>query len=220
VAVTGAEPESPLLAESVHATLREQILSGELPAGTPLSVPAFAASLNVSRSPVREAVQQLMYEGIAVHVPYAGARVAEIDDVEIAAVFAVRRELEGLAAETAATTISTAGIASLREILQRQRERMAQSPDDRADRLLDVEFHTAIRETTLNRHLCDSLARLDVLSHLYRSAMWNDDINRGLALTEHERIVDALEHGDAVAARATASAHVSGLLTRMFRNHA
>lgn len=218
MAVSGTEPDSPLLAESVHATLREQILSGELPAGTPLSVPAFAASLNVSRSPVREAVQQLMYEGIAVHVPYAGARVAEIDDVEIAAVFAVRRELEGLAAETAATAISTGGIAALREILKRQRGRLALAPDDRSDRLLDVEFHTAIRESTGNRHLCESLGRLDVLAHLHRSWMWNDDVNRSLALTEHERIVDALEHGDAAGARAAATAHVAGVLTRMFRS--
>ena len=72
--------ERELLAESVHATLREQIFAGELPPGTALSVPALASRLNVSRTPVREAVQQLINDGLAVYTRNAGAKVETVDE--------------------------------------------------------------------------------------------------------------------------------------------
>ena len=89
--------ERALLTESVHETLRELIFSGELAPGTPLSVPALASKLNVSRTPVREAVQQLIYEGIAVHTRNAGAKVDSLDAESLRAVFEVREVLDGLA---------------------------------------------------------------------------------------------------------------------------
>ncbi|MGV9301683.1 GntR family transcriptional regulator, partial [Amycolatopsis sp. NPDC003676] len=64
---------SALLGQSVHRQIRQMVLSGELAPGRSLSVPALATQLGVSRSPVREAVQQLIYEGLAVSAPHAGA---------------------------------------------------------------------------------------------------------------------------------------------------
>ena len=60
-----ALPQQPRVADSVHATLRDAIMAGRLPPGSRLSVPLLAQQLNVSRSPVREAVQRLVQEGLA-----------------------------------------------------------------------------------------------------------------------------------------------------------
>ena len=206
-----------LLTESVHSSLQEMIFNGELQPGSPLSVPALAARLNVSRTPVREAVQQLIYEGLATHTRNAGARVTLLDEEAVKAVFDVREVLDGLAAQDATIKASRATVEQLRKMVQVQRELLDEAPDRTRDAKLDLEFHTLIRDTARNRPLSDALARLDGQSHLYRSDMWITELNRRLAVGEHERIVAAIEAGDAEGARAAACAHVSGLYIRTRR---
>ena len=63
--VTVGGGEGALLTQSVVRRLRDEIFAGQMAPGTPLSVPGLAARLEVSRSPVREAVQQLVVEGLA-----------------------------------------------------------------------------------------------------------------------------------------------------------
>ena len=206
-----------LLTESVHDSLQELIFSGELQPGSPLSVPALAARLNVSRTPVREAVQQLIYEGLATHTRNAGARVTLLDEEAVRSVFEVREVLDGLAAQNATLAASRATVEQLRKMVQVQREMLDEAPDRFRDAKLDLEFHTLIRDTARNRPLSDALARLDGQSHLHRSDMWTAELNRRLAVGEHERIVAAIEAGDAEGARAAACAHVSGLYVRTRR---
>ena len=206
-----------LLTESVHDMLQEMIFTGELAPGSPLSVPALAARLNVSRTPVREAVQQLIYEGLATHTRNAGARVTLLDDEAVKAVFEVREVLDGLAARNATLNATRATVDQLRKMVQIQRELLDDAADPHRDAKLDLQFHTMIRDTARNRPLSDALARLDGQSHLYRADMWTGEVNRRLAVGEHERIVSAVEAGDAERARAAACAHVAGLYVRSQR---
>lgn len=210
--------ERELLTESVHAILREQIFSGELPPGTALSVPALATKLNVSRTPVREAVQQLIYEGIAVHTRNAGAKVDSLDSNTIKSVFEVRELLDGLAAHRATLNATNDVIGELREMLDEQRSLLDDVADAKRDALLDLRFHARIRDVAQNKPLSDALVRLDSQAHLYRTDMWSNELGRQLAVIEHERIVSAIEAGDAEGARTAASAHVAGLLVRITRS--
>jgi DNA-binding GntR family transcriptional regulator len=193
------------------------IFSGELESGSPLSVPALAARLKVSRTPVREAVQQLIYEGLASHTRNAGARVASLDAQTLKSVFEVREVLDGLAAYNATLTATHETVAQLRKMVEVQRELLDEAADSHRDAVLDLQFHTLIRETARNRPLGEALSRLDGQSHLYRSDVWTADLNRRLAVTEHERIVAAIEAGDAEGARAAACAHVAGVFVRTQR---
>lgn len=209
-----------LLAEHIHLELRERILAGQLAPGAALSVPKLARELGVSRSPVRDAVQQLVAEGVATHTPYAGARVRLVDDHHLADAFAVRRELDGLAAELAAERISHQDVEALHDSLAQQRRRLELPADAGQDRVLDTAFHAIVRRAAGNRALLDTLERLEAVSHLYRSAMWNNDANRRYAYDEHHRIAVALERGDPVDARTAARSHVDGVLRRMLRRPA
>lgn len=209
--------ERALLAESVHATLREQIFAGDLPPGTPLSVPALAAKLNVSRTPVREAVQQLINEGIAVYTRNAGAKVDTVDDDTIRSVFQVREVLDGLAAYHATLRATHRNVAELSSMLDEQRDLLDSPADQRRDARLDLEFHTAIRDIADNKPLSEALFRLDGQAHLYRSDMWTSHDNRRIAVVEHDRILAAIRSGDAEGARTAACAHVAGLLVRTRR---
>src|SRR6185437_6995179 len=74
-------PKGPMrhrtMAEYALEQLREAIIMGELPAGTPLRLDELARSLGMSISPIREAVRQLEALGLAKHVPHQGARVLD-----------------------------------------------------------------------------------------------------------------------------------------------
>ncbi|MVU84016.1 FCD domain-containing protein [Nocardia sp. ET3-3] len=211
------EPDGELLGPTVHRQLRQLVLSGELEPGTPLSVLALSARLGVSRSPVREAVQQLIYEGLAVTVAHAGARVAVVDDERIREVLAVRAVLDGLAAGGAATRLTESDLGKLTAILATQEEHLRDNTDPARDTELDLEFHTFIRDRAGNATLAAELARLEAQAHLYRGDLWTHPRNRTTALREHRRILEALESGHPGDARAAAEAHVCGLLTRMDR---
>ncbi|MEV6277691.1 GntR family transcriptional regulator [Nocardia sp. NPDC051832] len=215
------DPEAPpgaLLGEHVHRQVRQLVLSGELEPGQPLSVPALAARLGVSRSPVREAVQQLIYEGLAVNVPHAGARVAVLDDGQIRDVLAVRAVLDGLAAERAATRLTDADLDELADLVAAQEHNLHGAADTARDTQLDLAFHRLIRDAAASKPLTDELSRLEAQAHLYRGDLWHSARNRRTALHEHRGILQALESGLPASARAAAESHVHGLITRLGRS--
>src|SRR5262245_29242558 len=80
------------------ATLREQIVLGTIPPGAPLRLEELARRLDMSVSPVREAVRQLEMVGLAEHVAYKGARVTYLSSGELEVVEDTRLALESLAA--------------------------------------------------------------------------------------------------------------------------
>lgn len=206
-----------LLADVVHARLLDRIVDGTLPPGSALSVPALAAGLGVSRSPVRESVQRLIGDGLAVHVPHAGARVAHVDDAEILDVLRVRELLDGLAAHDATLRAGPGDLAALAAVLDREEEALTAAPDPRRDAGLDVEFHGLLRDLAGNEALRETLRRLEVKGHVHRSGMWSVPRHRELALAEHRRVLAAVEAGDAQGARAAAAAHVAALAVRLRR---
>jgi len=96
------------MAEFALEQLREAIILGELPAGTPLRLDELARSLGMSISPIREAVRQLEALGLAKHVPHQGARVLDFDVDELRDLFQVRLALESLAVRRAAERFTEA----------------------------------------------------------------------------------------------------------------
>ncbi|MCM3895213.1 GntR family transcriptional regulator [Gordonia sputi] len=216
--VTVGGGEGALLTQSVVRRLRDEIFAGQMAPGTPLSVPGLAARLEVSRSPVREAVQQLVVEGLAEYTPRVGAKVAALDEASLRHVFEVREVLDGLAARQAVERVTYAEIDDLWEQVRTQESLLAEAADHHRDSQLDLDFHTAVRSLSGNKPLCDALFKLDTQSHLYRSDMWQHDVNRRLAVAEHHRIVSALEAGDAAGAQTAAQAHAAGVLVRLLRS--
>ena len=107
-----------LLADRAYRQLSRAILRNQLVAGTPLSVPELARRLNISRSPVREAVQRLIYDGLAANVPHRGAIVSEIKPDDFRGLLEVRQVLEGLAARLATERATDDDLRSLNDVLE------------------------------------------------------------------------------------------------------
>jgi DNA-binding GntR family transcriptional regulator len=211
----GAVDPGELLASRAYNVLREAILSNRLASGKRLSVPQLARQLELSRSPVREAVQRLIFDGLAVHIPHRGAAVARADVEDLRQLYVVREVLEGLAARLACERLDDAAVERLGEILHQHQAAIARGADESTHIDFDIRFHTGIRELTGNRHLNDMLARAQGRSHLALHSLWRGERAREMAIEEHRRILEALATRQCAAAESAARAHVVGIAGRV-----
>ncbi|MQA82759.1 MAG: FCD domain-containing protein [Streptosporangiales bacterium] len=203
-----ARPED-RLGDTVYERLRDEILSGELPAGTRLSVPAIAERLAVSRSPVRDAVLRLTQHRLAHEVPRRGAVVARITAADLVAIYEVREVMEGLAARLAVENAGRRLVDRLADVLAGH-ERVVAASDVSGHMDADMRFHELIRRECGN----DEVTRvLDEIQGKVRLAMRTTTVTAGprQAVRDHRAILAAIRKGDPAAAENAARAHVARL---------
>src|SRR5438445_3443942 len=158
------------MAEFALEQLREAIILGELPAGTPLRLDELARSLGMSISPIREAVRQLEALGLAKHVPHQGARVLDFDIDELRDLFQVRLALESLAVRRAAERFTDADAAAARSHLARFDD-MRGAGDVRQTLRAHSDFHFTLYEASQSPWLVALIRPPWVRSERYRPAL-------------------------------------------------
>lgn len=207
VNASGSLPERPRVADHVYARLRDALLSGQLPPGGRLSVPSIAEQFRVSRSPVREAVQRLVQEGLATEEPHRGAVVTQVRPDELIPLYEVREVLEGLAVRLAAERATGEERAAMQANLQQHVEAVERG-DLQQHIVFDLRFHALTREAARNSELSASLdrvqSRIMIAMLSGDSATWPKQ-----AIVEHRRILDAILAGNPDEAEAAARAHVA-----------
>lgn len=196
------------LADELAARIEQRIGAGELAAGSWLRQQSLAAEYGVSRTPVREALRKLQAGGRVELRAHRGARVRGPTPREIREAYAVRAELEGLAAELAASWIREEQLARLREAVGRFGR---VGPDGSADwaRANDL-FHEAVLEAAGNERLRLSVADLHRAfpRPLTWAALGGDARLLAENAAEHRAILDALERRDGSGARRAMKGHV------------
>jgi DNA-binding GntR family transcriptional regulator len=195
------------LGDIAYAGIRQRITSLALPPGSAVNEAALAAELGVGLAPVRSALRRLAWENLVVILPRRGTLVTELDVADIAEIFELRVELEGLSARLAGERADDEQRASLSDLIERTRGALADG-DQKALIELDRELHAAIAEAAGNTLLA---AQLDWLySHVLR--LWSVTLDRIDALrasvAEHESVVDAIVRGDPSEAHDRMQAHV------------
>jgi DNA-binding GntR family transcriptional regulator len=203
------------LAQQIENALREDILSGKLVPGQRISIGSVATRWGISVTPVRDAVMRLKSIGLVRVAPRRGVFVADCDRQTFKNVFEVRIALECLAVESAAHRIPEK---ELNRALATYREaRMRLSRD--GDRSFMIEHDHLVHDLIL-RH-CEN----DRLTHVMEDL---EDLNRWVrcavvarrgdsyekALVEHLRVVRALWHRNAAAARTALDLHLRNSLKR------
>jgi DNA-binding GntR family transcriptional regulator len=192
--------------ESAYEDLRALILQGVLRPGDPIREGAVAVRLGVSRTPVRDALQRLLADGLLIRGGPRGLAVRQLDQQQIVELHALREVLEGMAAQLAAHHASEAEIRALRDLARRHRDALAEN--GALQNHLNNLFHTGIAQAARNRYLAADLQELVDASALMAGACEVPRWRRAVAVEEHLRIVDAIERRDGPAAAATAAKHV------------
>lgn len=194
------------LAESVYESLLEAIVSGELPSGKVLSEVAVAKELDVSRTPVHNALLQLARDGLVEQSSGRRARVATFTRDDLFEIFELRCFLEGPAAERAAGRMDQRQTGPLRATAVELKEAMGSSDWSRRWTDHDDDFHSAIAEASGNKRLAKDINRCRLLHRGFNLMANPDDL--GQAVEQHFEILDALESRDGTAARAAMENHI------------
>jgi DNA-binding GntR family transcriptional regulator len=201
------------LADQVYAELVQRILHGTLPPGSRLSVPQLAVDFGISRSPVREAVQRLVAEGMAAERPNHGALVAAVDVADLIDMYEVRAPLDGLAALLATRSGGRDRLADLDRAMALHRSSF-ETGDVAGIIRADLDFHGAIAATCGNAQLwavLEPIHRRVALAILAgEPGVWPRD-----ALREHQAIADHIAAGDAEGARRAAHDHIMAARQRL-----
>jgi DNA-binding GntR family transcriptional regulator len=193
--------------ERVYDHLRDEILSGRLAPGAELTETALAASLGVSRGPVREALGRLASDGLVTIRPRRGAVVRELSGEEFVEAYQVREALETMAVRLAVPRLTAADIARLERNVDTMRVH-ADAGDVQGFFEANAAFHDAFFETSGNRMLAAVYHRLvgQIARHRLRSLELRGDLRR--SISEHEAILRAAQAGDVERAVRLVSEHI------------
>lgn len=194
------------LRDTVIDELRRRILSGELAQGERLVEDRLAASLGVSRNPVREAIRVLASEGFVQITPRVGAAVASLSSEEANELFDVRMAIEGLAARLAARKSSPEAVERLHLVLESAKDAVESGRHDVvAD--LNTAFHRAVGEVAGNSYL--NLMMAPMLQRAQWVFSQTAAVRGPHSWTEHLHLYEAIAAGDEDEAQARAIAHVA-----------
>ncbi|MGH3581901.1 MAG: GntR family transcriptional regulator [Mycobacterium sp.] len=193
------------LREHAYDVLRARIVGLELTPGTRLVERDLAEELNVSRIPLREAMQRLRQDGLVVVVPRQGAIVSPFTVADVRDLFDVRESLEVLAARLAAERADAQRLDQLAAQLDTARS-ATERHDKPAIAAANATFHTIIVDLADNA-LLESLlrpleARVQWLFHLTK------DRDAAVQCQEHEELLEAIAAHDPDRAAASAFHHV------------
>jgi DNA-binding GntR family transcriptional regulator len=199
----------PALVEDIQQHLRQSIFSGRYPPGTRLRQEQLAEELNVSRTPLREALRVLQNEGILTSSPGRSVVVASasLDDSLAACQF--REVVEGLAARLNADAPDLSLKPRLDAILEQQREVAGSSTWDKSAFMQrDADFHVAILEATGNKYLRSQVPLVRMATQVFGPLLGFDQPDAERSILEHQRISEAIFEGDGIGAEQWARAHI------------
>lgn len=207
-----ATPDAPAfgrgsLASDIRVTLQAEIEQGKLAPGTLIDERALAARFNVSRTPVREALQHLAARELIVISPRQGITVARLSIAKVRAMLEYIGELEALCARFAARRADD----SLREGLVRtlmacQQAAVADDADQYAR--ANAAFHERIYDGSRNTYLAEQIRTARRRSERYRIADLRNRSQIARSLQEHFEIARAIERGDETRAAEAMGRHV------------
>lgn len=207
-------PDASAVRRAVLERLRQAIRVGELPGGTRLLQTQLAEQLGVSRMPVRDAIGDLVAEGLATSTPTGGAVVSTLTPEDMRDVYAVRACLEEEAIRIVAANPPPGIVDQLQGIVQRAQPLVESVAAEQA-MVLDRDFHWAIYRAADNRFLEMALtpmwAQVERIMHAilampqYLPIVWE----------EHQTIVDAIAAGDPEGAAVMTLGHVRQAADRL-----
>jgi DNA-binding GntR family transcriptional regulator len=204
----------PTAQEAVLLEVRSRILRGDIAPGTPVRQEDLAASLGVSRVPVREALRMLESEGHVTYIPHRGYRVAELDLDELAEIYHLRALIEDDLARRSLAGHDPEHLAAVQtahaQLVAAERANPTDPPTIAA---ANRAFHWAILRPTPRAERI--LTTLWDASEVYRAHWFAHDENVARGAQEHAHALAAVEAGDADALVAVLTEHRAGAVSAL-----
>jgi DNA-binding GntR family transcriptional regulator len=216
------DPSAPVQSRKAAAYrhIQSRIVSGDLEPGGSLSEVSLAKEIGISRTPVREAIGQLIAEGFLRQIRGRGTVVAQPTRADLVEFYELREALEVYAvAKVAGQPLAPEDSQRLDELcetfsaMEKELESSGElrlSPEA-MDRFLtlDIQFHTLLLRAAGNHHILKVVRNTRVMIRTFRAQLPGHDLRQLRRITEsHRRILDAIRKGDAAAAAAECGEHI------------
>ncbi|GAA5148522.1 GntR family transcriptional regulator [Nocardioides marinquilinus] len=196
------------LREQVARALRAAIVSGEMEPGVVYSAPALAARFDVSATPVREAMLDLVRENLVTTVPNKGFRVTAVEERDLDEITELRMLVEPPLAARVTPSVPADDLPELRRLAEaivdgaRAGDLVAYTEADRA-------FHLRLLDYAGNRRASALVSDLRAHTRLYGLAALLDAGGLEASAREHHAILDAVEARDPAEVERLMSAHIA-----------
>lgn len=192
--------------EHAYLYLKEMILEGELKAGDRLIERELAGKLNISRTPIREALFRLESQGFVKTVPRKGVVVSNISEHEVIEVFTILASLEVLAVKMAAQRMDPETQSELEQKIKELRALEDQAEED--FNLEHIQMNRLINKASKSPKLFDILSGLIDYIHMAANMGYETPGRRKESLREHIDIMKALHDKEAELAEYLMRIHI------------
>jgi len=205
------------LFDKIYEVLWAKILAGEIPRGSRVSDLEWSAKLNVSRTPVREAMRKLQQDGILLPLSRTGYEIRRMERSDLDGLYRCRAVLEGLAVHDAIPHLSKGQRDNL-SLMVDQTRRALKNKDFNLAFKLNTQFHDILVEASCNPHLLTLLKRLRRMILFARSSLMgaahHSDFTHSYSVhllktqTDHKEILALIGMGDAEGASKRMQTHI------------
>lgn len=211
-------PMRQMLAGEVYDNIKSQLMDQQIQPGVRINIDKLARQLQVSQTPIREALARLEAEGLVTKEPLRGySSTPLLGSSSLQQLYEIRLILEPAAARKAAETISENDLLLLeQQVLAMQQVKIGETYKEYQQfSATDAAFHSIIVRAAKNVFLQEALERLHAHLHLYRLYF-----HTGIALettAEHQEILNALQRHTAEAAAVSMTRHLQQAQRRLMQ---
>jgi len=209
-------PPRQILTDGVYEAVKELVMDQHIEPRSRVNIDKLARDLDVSPTPVREALARLESDGLVIKEPLRGYSIAPLLDRDaFEELYEVRLLLEPHVARRAGERSNAQLVRNLQRVIDEMQATMDALGGETEARTYreyrrfafqDAEFHELLTLAAGNQLLRDTLARLRSHLHLYR-LYYSSGIGED-TITEHQRILDAIKRRDPDQAAAAMVAHI------------
>lgn len=215
--IQGPLPESLQMGARVYQALLNSIVTGQIESGAPLRPDVIARQLEVSTTPVREAMHRLESDGLASRLPNRGWFVREFTNRQIQELYEFRVSQESFGVQLACERITEAELAWL-ESNQLVGQAALAAGDKDAYRIYNQEFHAAIMKAARNSYLSNVMGQLRLQSEMLSAKTILIEGRPSRAFEEHGRLIELIARRDAPGAGQLIRSHILSALEDYIRS--
>ena len=210
--------DSTNLRDQTYDIIKNMIILREIEPGKKINEEHIAKEIQVSRTPIREALCRLENEGIVKIIPRRGAFVSDLTETNVQEILLIREVLEGLVVRLAVENMDEKTLDKLRKVL----EKVSTLPEEDRDLInytqSEVDFHALLLSASNNQMLKNMMEIVNAHLQIIRLRTVVIPERAQKTVKEHQQILRAIENGDAASAEELMRKHVRSVREVAIRN--
>ena len=206
------------LRDQTYDIIKNMIILREIEPGKKINEEHIAKEIQVSRTPIREALCRLENEGIVTIIPRRGAFVSDLTETNVVEILLIREVLEGLVVRLAVENMDAKTLEKLRKAI----EKISSIPEEDRDLVnytrSEVDFHSILLSASNNQMLKNMMDMVNAHLQIIRLRTVVIPERAQKTVKEHQQILKAIENGDAQSAEELMRKHVRSVREVALRN--